>query len=160
MLSAPPPPPSQYHLLFKNAWPSNKEWGQEFFMLHCQSTLVTRCTVNSRYYKGTWVLSLTCGLNQQCGQSTKRFGSTSKTWSWNNSFILEILGRLSISGCFCWLGKEQMQKTNEGETNRQYYYLLMTNRVSQKKQKSEFCFATNPSGFHRLDEPPEKISAL
>ena len=35
-----------------------------------------------------------------------------------------------------------------------------TNRVSQKKQKSEFCFATNPTGFHRLDEPPEKISAL
>ena len=33
-------------------------------------------------------------------------------------------------------------------------------RVSQKKQKSEFCFATDPSGFHRLDEPPEKISAL
>ena len=33
-------------------------------------------------------------------------------------------------------------------------------RVSQKTQKSEFCFATNPSGFHRLDEPPEKISAL
>ena len=33
-------------------------------------------------------------------------------------------------------------------------------RVSQKTQKSEFCFATNPTGFHRLDEPPEKISAL
>ena len=30
-------------------------------------------------------------------------------------------------------------------------------RVSQKTQKSEFCFATNPSGFHSLDEPPEKI---
>ena len=28
-------------------------------------------------------------------------------------------------------------------------------RVSQKNQKSEFCFATKPSGFHRLDEPPE-----
>ena len=36
----------------------------------------------------------------------------------------------------------------------------LENRVSQKNQKSEFCFATNPSGFHRLDEPPEKISAL
>ena len=33
-------------------------------------------------------------------------------------------------------------------------------RVSQKKQKSEFCYATNPSGFHRLDEPPKKNSAL
>ena len=33
-------------------------------------------------------------------------------------------------------------------------------RVSQKKQKSEFCYATNPSGFHRLDEPPGKNSAL
>jgi len=33
-------------------------------------------------------------------------------------------------------------------------------RVSQKNQKSEFCNATYPSGFHRLDEPPEKISAL
>ena len=33
-------------------------------------------------------------------------------------------------------------------------------RVSQKKQKSKFCFATKPAGFHRLDEPPEKISAL
>ena len=30
-------------------------------------------------------------------------------------------------------------------------------RVSQKKQKSEFCFATNPTGFHRLDEPPDYI---
>ena len=28
-------------------------------------------------------------------------------------------------------------------------------RVSQKKQKSEFWYATNPTGFHRLDEPPE-----
>ena len=34
------------------------------------------------------------------------------------------------------------------------------NRVSQKIQKSEFWNATYPSGFHRLDEPPEKISAL
>ena len=33
-------------------------------------------------------------------------------------------------------------------------------RVSQKKQKSEFCFATKPTGFHRLDEPPEKNSPL
>ena len=37
---------------------------------------------------------------------------------------------------------------------------LLYSRVSQKNQKSEFCYATNPSGFHRLDEPPEKISAL
>ena len=36
----------------------------------------------------------------------------------------------------------------------------VTIRVSQKTQKSEFCFATNPTDFHRLDEPPEKISAL
>ena len=34
------------------------------------------------------------------------------------------------------------------------------NRVSQKIQKSEFWNATYPSGFHRLDEPPDKISAL
>ena len=33
-------------------------------------------------------------------------------------------------------------------------------RVSQKTQKSEFWFATKPTGFHRLEEPPEKISAL
>ena len=33
-------------------------------------------------------------------------------------------------------------------------------RVSQKTQKSEFWNVTYPSGFHRLDEPPEKISAL
>ena len=33
-------------------------------------------------------------------------------------------------------------------------------RVSQKYQKSEFCFATKPSGFHRLGEPPKKFSAL
>ena len=38
--------------------------------------------------------------------------------------------------------------------------LTMTIRVSQKIQKSEFWNATYPSGFHRLDEPPEKISAL
>ena len=37
---------------------------------------------------------------------------------------------------------------------------IMSPRVSQKTQKSEFWFATNPTGFHRLDEPPEKISAL
>ena len=35
-------------------------------------------------------------------------------------------------------------------------WLLFT-RVPQKNQKSEFCFATNPTGFHRLDEPPEKF---
>ena len=33
-------------------------------------------------------------------------------------------------------------------------------RVPQKNQKSEFWYATNPSGFQRLDEPPKKISAL
>ena len=33
-------------------------------------------------------------------------------------------------------------------------------RVSQNDQKSKFWYATNPSGFHRLDEPPKKISAL
>ena len=37
------------------------------------------------------------------------------------------------------------------------FCLSMTIRVSQKNQKSEFCFATNPTGFHRLDEPPEKF---
>ena len=36
----------------------------------------------------------------------------------------------------------------------------MRSRVSQKNQKSKFWYATNPSGFHRLDEPPEKNSAL
>ena len=36
----------------------------------------------------------------------------------------------------------------------------VTIRVSQKIQKSEFWNVTYPSGFHRLDEPPEKISAL
>ena len=36
----------------------------------------------------------------------------------------------------------------------------MNTRVSQKHQKSKFCFATKPTDFHRLDEPPEKISAL
>ena len=39
-------------------------------------------------------------------------------------------------------------------------HLQLYTRVSQKTQKSEFCFATKPTGFHRLDEPPEKISAL
>ena len=38
--------------------------------------------------------------------------------------------------------------------------MMMNIRVSQKIQKSEFWNATYPSGFHRLDEPPEKISAL
>ena len=33
-------------------------------------------------------------------------------------------------------------------------------RVSQKNQKSEFWNVKYPSGFHRLDEAPEKISAL
>ena len=31
--------------------------------------------------------------------------------------------------------------------------------MSQTNQKSEFWYATYPSGIHRLDEPPEKISA-
>ena len=38
-------------------------------------------------------------------------------------------------------------------------HLALSIRVSQKNQKSEFWFATKPTGFHRLDEPPEKISA-
>ena len=38
--------------------------------------------------------------------------------------------------------------------------LGMPIRVSQKNQKSEFWNVLYPSGFHRLDEPPEKISAL
>ena len=38
--------------------------------------------------------------------------------------------------------------------------LSLHTRVSQKTKKSEFCFATNPTGFHRLDEPLEKFSAL
>ena len=29
-----------------------------------------------------------------------------------------------------------------------------------KKQKSEFWYATYPTGFHRLAEPPEQFSAL
>ena len=36
----------------------------------------------------------------------------------------------------------------------------MPSRVSQKKQKSEFWYATNPTGFHKLDEPPKIFSAL
>ena len=40
------------------------------------------------------------------------------------------------------------------------YLSCMYTRVSQKIQKSEFWNVTYPSGFHRLDEPPEKISAL
>ena len=45
-------------------------------------------------------------------------------------------------------------------THRHIAYCTLHIRVSQKNQKSEFCFATKPTGFHRLDEPPEKISAL
>ena len=40
------------------------------------------------------------------------------------------------------------------ELGRPYYTYI---RVSQKTQKSEFWNATYPSGFHRLDEPPEKF---
>ena len=39
-------------------------------------------------------------------------------------------------------------------------YVFVNIRVSQNKQKSEFWYATNPTGFQRLDEPPEKFSAL
>ena len=35
-------------------------------------------------------------------------------------------------------------------------HALVYYRVSQKNQKSEFWNVTYPSGFHRLDEPPEK----
>ena len=38
--------------------------------------------------------------------------------------------------------------------------MVMITRVSQKKQKSEFWNITYPSGYHRLDVAPEKISAL
>ena len=41
-----------------------------------------------------------------------------------------------------------------------FFIACMYTRVSQKNQKSEFCYATNPSGFHRLAEPPKKVSAL
>ena len=50
-----------------------------------------------------------------------------------------------------------------GHPTEQVFFILvlkMGSRVSQNNQKSEFWFATNPTGFHRLDEPPEKISAL
>ena len=51
----------------------------------------------------------------------------------------------------------------DGTKEKKYKLDLRTTvliRVSQKTQKSEFCFATKPTDFHRLDEPPEKISAL
>ena len=52
--------------------------------------------------------------------------------------------------------KKINQTTKEIKEGERFMY----NRVSQKNQKSEFYFATNPTGFQRLDEPPEKISAL
>ena len=63
------------------------------------------------------------------------------------------------------LGGERSLKCNlkgysKGHVPLKYALANMCSRVSQKNQKSEFFFATNPSGFHRLDEPPEKISAL
>ena len=53
------------------------------------------------------------------------------------------------------LREESLLKRGTSKMSR-----ALVSRVSQKNQKSEFCFATNPSGFHKLDEPPEKISAL
>ena len=41
-------------------------------------------------------------------------------------------------------------------SNVRVFAVAVLSRVSQKKQKSELCFATKPTGFHRLDEPPEK----
>ena len=62
----------------------------------------------------------------------------------------------------CWSGGES--EDSHGKHDRSKWQASMpqslSSRVSQKTQKSEFCFATNPTGFHRLDEPPEKISAL
>ena len=49
---------------------------------------------------------------------------------------------------------------DRSECNMKEYLCSLCIRVSQKIQKSEFWNATYPSGFHRLDEPPEKISAL
>ena len=40
------------------------------------------------------------------------------------------------------------------------YFITYILGYPKKKQKSEFFFATHPTGFHRLDEPPEKNSAL
>ena len=68
---------------------------------------------------------------------------------------------------------ESLQITDDGPDNylfaevkvrktSDFIWLLLALqvRVSQKTQKSEFWNVTYPSGFHRLDEPPEKISAL
>ena len=72
---------------------------------------------------------------------------------WARSVLLHLLLHLFIAKCtrlvpilstFHWL----------------HISNTLHNRVSQKNQKSEFCYATNPSGFHRLDEPPKKNSAL
>ena len=41
-----------------------------------------------------------------------------------------------------------------------YPHRALLTGCPKKKQKSEFWNVTYPSGFHRLDEPPEKISAL
>ena len=63
----------------------------------------------------------------------------------------------------CTQTPKPMPRRRGGRASRMRRLLAfqaMLIRVSQKNQKYEFCFATNPSGFHRLDEPPEKISAL
>ena len=58
-------------------------------------------------------------------------------------------------------GQPQSGQHRHGQhQNCQPQQSTLTARVSQKKQKSEFWNVTYPSGFHRLDEPPEKISAL
>ena len=58
----------------------------------------------------------------------------------------------------CWTEKIIIEIPPSFKTSQELRRLRP--RVPQKIQKSEFCYATNPSGFHRLDEPPEKKSAL
>ena len=83
--------------------------------------------------------------------------SSNVLFSWQQLTITDSLWNVNT------LSKKSMELTllfPEDKYQRQSAEGSMLTRVSQKKQKSEFWYATYPSGFHKLGEPPEKISAL
>ena len=64
---------------------------------------------------------------------------------------------LSSSNCPCSVGRSFVRPAMVTSDQISTFFNIYS-RVSQKIQKSEFWNVTYPSGFHRLDEPPEKIS--
>ena len=85
-----------------------------------------------------------------------------KEYQVSNLLTMRNNDRTRVNNQFCnaWVWFALPQALLDSVSARQGEEATMETRVSQKNQNSKFWYATNPTGFHRLDEPPEKISAL